>query len=163
MKTREQLDAEIAAFLAGREAARGPDRAFVNAPTRGFETITTDRSSATEHRWVGRCKKCKTAHQLNGHLAMARAGKHSFGAIVTRDGVYMQDDNGSNCTKVTIPCYGGGRGTPDAKSGHWCRLQRVFDDGRADSKRTTCGARCLSSTSPSCDCRCRGANHGSGL
>lgn len=38
---------------------------------------------------------------------------------------------------------------------------RLVHEGRKASKHE-CGARCTSATGPQCDCRCRGANHGSG-
>lgn len=100
-------------------------------------------------RWVGRCRS-------------AGCGG------VRVDGTPLRDQRGDTMVLGTDGRVYTTRVLSDPQSinlfhdcGRWVLLRRVFDDGRPDSKRATCGARCTNATGPSCDCRCRGANHGS--
>ncbi len=102
-------------------------------------------------RWIGRCKKCGQTHKLEGRLTSAhRVGNGGDYVIVTHDGpIYTMAAMGSDTSKVLVRC-----------GDHWCSLRRVHE-GTKKSKHE-CGARCTNATGPSCDCRCRGKNHGSG-
>ena len=156
----ERLEQEITAVV---DEASAPlrDRAFANASAvqaKYFSEVKTLPQRQETYRWIGKCKKCGAKHQLSGKLGFAyrhdAQGKvHAIGeAAIADEGVYLVGDLGSNPTKIVIPC-----------GGHYCALQRVYDDAKPGKPRTACGARCMNSTGPACDCRCRGQNHGSNL
>lgn len=108
------------------------------------------RLSAEHHRWIGRCKRCGRTHRLEGRIMVGRRGTQGYQVIKADDGlVFMSDDLGSNPYAVRVRC-----------GDHWCRLQMVHEGTKASKHE--CGARCVNATGPSCDCRCKGANHGSG-
>lgn len=152
----KHLDREIASIFASGDDAR-PERGFANSPHL-FNRVKSDSRSVATHRWIGKCKRCGAPRQVVGHVAQAfydlGDGKtKSFGdAIVSSDGVYWAADLGTNPTKIVVPC-----------DDHYCALHRVFDDAKPGKRRTECGARCVNATGPSCDCRCKGLNHGSNL
>lgn len=108
----------------------------------------------TEHRWVGRCKACKTASRVDGRIA---AGRRTIRGVtldetivVSGTSCYRTADQGSNATVLFVSCQCTAR----------VKLQRVFDDRKPNRPRHECNAKCLSSTGPSCECKCKGANHG---
>lgn len=101
------------------------------------------------HRWVGRCRACNVGVHLDGRaLADTRGDTLVLGA----DGLAYTTRilNSAESVNYVHAC------------GKWTLLRRVYDGGKPDSKRHVCGARCTNATGPSCDCKCRGANHGSG-
>jgi len=110
--------------------------------------------SDVESRWIGRCKKCRATHKLDGHLMIgARSAGQGYGStddvIQTSDGrIYTCGGQGTSPSTVWAPC-----------GDHYALLKRVHE-GTKKSKHE-CGARCMSATGPNCDCRCRGAMHGS--
>lgn len=108
------------------------------------------------HNYIGRCKLCRAG------VAVVDA---AFGTTRAHDGVrlvvdyaiadpdgrvYRAIDNGSNSAAFHAGC----------KCGAWVTVRRV--DGKVSEKHV-CGARCLNSTGPSCECSCGGANHGRGF
>lgn len=107
-------------------------------------------SDGVTYRWIGKCKRCSARHKLEGALASAHRGSQGSTVIVTPEGAYDVGCLGSDTSHVTIRC-----------GDHWVNLWRVRE-GRKHSKHE-CNARCLASTGPNCDCRCKGANHGSSL
>ena len=125
-----------------------------------YDRVSPVRDAA-ESRWIGRCKRCGATHRLEGVVAMGhRGGRSTLGitptgtairgdyVIKADDGrVFMSADQGTNPTKVVVPC-----------GDHFCTLTRVRE-GTKRSKHE-CGARCTSATGPQCDCRCKGKNHG---
>jgi hypothetical protein len=115
--------------------------------------IAIDLAPFAEHRWIGRCKQCGVARKIEGQLLQApnaRTNERDFVVLSTDDRVYMTDDRGTNPYAVTVRC-----------GDHWHRLRRVTE-GKKNSKHE-CNARCLASTGPACDCKCKGKNHGSSL
>jgi hypothetical protein len=103
--------------------------------------------SKDEHRWIGRCKKCGKTHKVEGRVMQGYRADRGGGEYVIQanDGqVYVAE----HPHDVVVMC-----------GDHWCRLKRVTE-GTKQSKHE-CGARCMSSTGPNCDCRCKGKNHGS--
>jgi len=118
-----------------------------------YDRLSDDRSSDPRYRWVGACRGCGAAHQLNGRIAMGHVKGRSDYVVVADDGaLYTSALHGTDPTLDDVRC-----------GDRWCRLRRVFDDAKPNKPRSACGARCINATGPACDCRCRGANHGSGL
>ena len=103
-------------------------------------------------RWIGRCKRDGGTHKIEGRLTTAKASAPRSGVdyvIFDRLGqVWTMGANGSDTSRVVVRC-----------GDHWVSLRRVLE-GTKKSKHE-CGARCTNATGPSCDCRCRGKNHGS--
>lgn len=115
--------------------------------------VAADIQALAEHRWIGRCKTCRATHKLEGRVVTARHARtgHAHSVMLsTDDRVYTFADLGTNPYRIVVRC-----------GDHWIRLNRVTE-GRKRSKHE-CNARCLASTGPNCDCKCRGANHGSSL
>lgn len=101
------------------------------------------------HRWVGRCRGCNAAVRVDG-TAMEDVKGDTL--VLGSDGIAYTTRviNGPESINYVHAC------------GRWVLLRRVYDGGKPDSKRHNCSARCTAATGPACDCRCRGANHGSG-
>lgn len=108
--------------------------------------LRPSRELPGEHRWIGKCKKCGEIRRLEGTVM---GGDRGF-VVVDRDrDVHDTCALGTDPTQVWVRC-----------ADHHALLRRVFE-GNKRSKHA-CGARCTHATGPSCDCLCRGANHGSG-
>lgn len=129
-----------------------------------FAEIRVPAEGAKLERWVGCCKACKAAVRLEGTATMARervysgAGEYTASAqgftltaVIAGERVYTTRVlNDHALVIVRCPCSA------------FAAARRVYDGGKPDSKRHVCGARCTGATGPACDCKCRGANHGSG-
>lgn len=102
------------------------------------------------HRWVGRCRNCKAGVHVDGTPMRDKRGDT---LVIGVDGLAYTTRvlNSTESVNLYHAC------------GRWVLLRRVRDGGKPDSKRHVCGARCTNATGPMCDCRCRGANHGSGV
>jgi hypothetical protein len=123
----------------------------------------------TVKRWIGRCR-CGTGVRVEGYPVLDSKGD---AAVVGADGlVYTTRVLNTHeivlvrhrCDPIACPQ---GHLTTDRVSvseigGRWVFCRPVFDGGKIESKRHTCGSRCTNATGPACDCKCRGANHGSG-
>jgi hypothetical protein len=123
-----------------------------NASARDYYRI--GQISQDEGRWIGRCKTCQKTSQLEGRNAHAHYQTRSGGVqadtiVLAPDGrAFTCSSLGTDPSRLWVHC-----GT------HWVLLRRVFE-GKKHSKHE-CGARCTNATGPSCDCRCKGKNHGS--
>lgn len=107
------------------------------------------RPAGDAKRWIGRCKGCGESVKVEGS-PVYDTGNSS--AVIGQDGkVYTT--RVLNSHEIVLVSHGCGR---------WVFTRPVVDGGKPDSKRHSCGARCTNATGPACDCRCRGANHGSG-
>jgi hypothetical protein len=131
-----------------------------NAKRVSYDRLSSAGSTLTgDYRFIGRCKKCEKTHKLEGQFFLA----HGKGPGVVSDQPWSRHDyvirdsygllwttagHGSDTATVWVPC-----------GDHRCLLRRVME-GKKASKHT-CGARCTNATGPNCDCRCKGANHGS--
>lgn len=100
-------------------------------------------------RWVGRCKGCRSGVKLDGTPLHDQRGD---AAVLGADGL-VYTTRVLNTHEIVLVSH---------QCGRWVFVRPVFDGGAPTSKRHQCGARCTSATGPSCDCRCGGANHGSG-
>ncbi len=120
------------------------------------------RSAGPARRWVGRCR-CGAGIKLDGAPLYDAKGD---AAVLGADGLLYTTRvlNTHEIVLVQHRCDPGaaGRRGDDWKPSRWVFARPVVDGGKHDSKRHTCGARCTNATGPSCDCRCRGANHGAG-
>lgn len=149
-KSPAQLDREIAAALTADTAPALP---AVDANTgQVYQSVARQGpGSDVAHRFVGRCKKCGTGRQITGRVLVGRSVTRNNQVLLAPDGaLYTVGDLGTNPYKIWVRC-----------GDHHVALARVTE-GTKNSKHA-CGARCTSSTGPNCDCRCRGANHGSNL
>lgn len=116
------------------------------------ETIRT-----TARRFNGKCPACKTAFGVDA-------------VVVTRT-IETQTHTPSGAlgwprrTSTSVIAYGGAfeRFEGDLWIRHACGRNVRMNGVSGTKTETTCGARCLSSHGPSCECACGGANHGRGL
>jgi hypothetical protein len=115
-----------------------------------YDAIRLGFGSPVAHRWVGRCKACRKAHRVDGVLATGRTDKHDEQIVVSGTRCYRTACHGSDATTLFVSCC-------DAR----VKLQRVYDDHKPNRPRHECNAKCLASTGPACECKCKGANHGS--
>jgi hypothetical protein len=112
-------------------------------------STTTTTTPAPLYRFVGRCKRCKTARQLVAYVVSDP--KVGYVTIDTT-GIYRAcADLGTNPYKVVAEC-----------GDHRVALHRVEDTAKQGKARHECNAKCLASTGPACECKCKGANHGAG-
>jgi len=157
-KSAAQIQREVDDHLAEmraieREASAG-DMTSTNLSTPiAYDRLRAERSSIPTHRWIGKCKRCGAAHRVDGRVlvGLVDARKTRHDVVRASDGrLLTTKDNGTNPFAIWVPC-----------GDHHCLLRRVVE-GTKQSKHV-CGARCTMSTGPNCDCRCRGANHGSNL
>lgn len=125
-------------------------RTAVNAAVT-FDAILLSTARESARRWVGRCAACRKAHRVDGMLARGRRSGCDEIVVVSGARVYRTADHGSNPTVLFVSCCDGR-----------VRLQRVYDDARPGRQRHECNAKCLASTGPGCECKCRGVNHGAG-
>lgn len=114
-----------------------------------YDSIRLDHGPHKSHRWVGRCKTCRAGHRVDGALArgVRRGAEDQIAISGTR--CYLTAERGSNPTALFISCCG-----------QRVKLQRVYDDAKPNKPRHECNAKCLASTGPACECKCKGANHG---
>jgi hypothetical protein len=97
-------------------------------------------------RWIGRCKACGTTAKVDGRVAQ---GTGPEVAVVAIDSTIYTTRIIGDASLILKQCA----------CGRYALLRRVTE-GTKKSKHT-CGARCTNATGPNCDCRCKGANHGS--
>lgn len=116
-----------------------------------YDAILLELVAAPTRRWVGRCKACRKAYRVDGALARGRRGGCDEQVVVSGARLYRTAEHGSNPATLFISCC-------DA---HRVKLDRVYDDAKS-GPRHECNAKCLASTGPACECRCRGQNHGAG-
>jgi hypothetical protein len=128
-----------------------------------YERLETGIVLPGVHRWIGRCKKCGATHQVEGTLksaiapeqpypsgaraGMTRGRRHDYVVDATDGRIFTMNADGGDVSLLPVRC-----------GDHWCRLQRVHEGTKASKHE--CGARCRNATGPSCDCKCRGKNHG---
>lgn len=157
-KTPTQIQREVDEYLAHMRAIERECAGTTTADNRGqgrdvtYERLTADNQSAKRHRWVGKCKKCGRTHRVDGRLLNGYLPGGAHDQVVRSDDgrLLTTAANGTDPSLVWVRC-----------GDHRCLLRRVHEG--AKSSKHACGARCTNATGPSCDCRCRGANHGSGL
>lgn len=128
------------------------NRTAVNADIT-YDAFKLDLMRPAPARWVGRCKGCRGAHRVDGVQARGMRGHHAEQVVISGGRVYRTTEQGSNATAMVIAC--------SSCKDRSVKLSRVFDDARPNRARHECNAKCLASTGPACECRCRGANHGS--
>lgn len=103
---------------------------------------------ANETRFVGKCPRCKTFHKVEG--------------VLIKDPIYKTQvicgthraDLWKGKWVVSVECTCIDRTT---NSHRQVQLSKVF---AAFESTHECGARCINATGPSCECACRGKNHG---
>lgn len=110
------------------------------------------RSAGPARRWIGRCRSCGAGVKLDGEPLY---DSKSDAAVLGADGL-LYTTRVLNTHEIVLTRHACG------SAGTWVFCRPVFDGGKPDSKRHACGARCTNATGPACDCKCRGANHGSG-
>lgn len=126
-----------------------------------YHTVNLSLRDYEPKRYIGKCKSCSKAYKLEGRIGHAMRNTYAppgdapgcrvdFVVVSADDSVTTCADLGTNPTKVVIKC-----------GDHHVALHRVIE-GKKKSKHA-CNAKCLASTGPNCDCRCKGANHGSSL
>lgn len=123
----------------------------VNAAV-AYDMIRLGGGAPIAYRWIGRCKTCKKAYRVEGVLASGRREAcYDEQIVVSGTLVYRTADQGTNPTALFVSCCSGR-----------AKLSRVFDSHKPNRPRHECNAKCLASTGPACECKCKGANHGSG-
>ena len=114
-----------------------------------YDTIRLDLGRRPAQRWVGRCR-CRKARKVEGLMARGVIKGNEDQVVVSGRLCYRTSNNGTNPTVLFVSCDCGGR----------AKLQRVSDSHKPGRPRHECSAKCLASTGPSCECKCKGANHG---
>lgn len=132
------------------------------------------RSAGAARRWIGRCR-CGAGIKIEGEpLYDAKGDAAVLGSdgslyttrvLNTHEVVLVRhhcsaDESGAISDAAVEFAPSSGSRLDDVTRWVYCRP--VVDGGKPDSKRHTCGSKCTNATGPSCDCRCRGVNHGSG-
>jgi len=112
-----------------------------------YDAILLDLGCSKPGRWVGRCKTCRTAHRVDGAVARGRSRGHYDDVVVSGTRCYRTALSGPNA--LFIPCCG-----------TRVKLERIYDSSKPGKPRHECNAKCMTSTGPSCECKCKGANHG---
>lgn len=99
--------------------------------------------------FVGKCLKCKTPARFDAERIERRLGIDRWGAV-RRAFTYLAPwgkiETPNNDGSLSVACLCGGR----------ARFAPLH--GRVSEQK--CGARCMASTGPSCECACGGKNHG---
>lgn len=129
-------------------------RTAVNAAVTYDSVRMTGSRAPSLDRWVGCCKVCKKGHRVDGMLARGvrsvAKGHAEDQVVISGSMLYLTADNGTNPTALSVSCC-------EAR----VKLQRVYDSHKPNRPRHECNAKCLASTGPACECKCKGANHGS--
>lgn len=126
-------------------------RTAVNAAVT-YDQIRLAPGAPKANRWVGRCKACGADRKVDGVLATGwRKGHGCDQIVVAGTSAYLTACNGTDSSMLWVPCC-------SARA----KLTRVYDSHRAGKPRHECNAKCLASTGPACECKCKGANHGAG-
>lgn len=126
-------------------------RTAVNASVT-YDAIRLALTPPRAERWVGRCAKCRAGIRVDGVVAVGRRTGHDDQIVIAGTRCYRAAEHGSNPTVLFVAC----------RCGEGVKLQRVFDNAKPNRPRHECSAKCLNSTGPACECKCKGANHGSG-
>lgn len=125
-------------------------RTAVNAAVTYDQIRLSSSASQVSHRWVGACKACRKAHRVDGILATGwRKGHGCDQIVVAGSACYVTANHGTNPVSLWVPCC-------SARA----KLSRVYDSHKPNRPRHECNAKCLASTGPACECKCKGANHG---
>lgn len=103
-------------------------------------------------RFIGKCKRCKTIHKVEGQLEV----EQRFKITATVDG--KRADKWKGRWVLSVECCA--RSANDLTSGrNTVQLEKVF----ASAVTThNCGAKCRNATGPACECSCKGEHHGGG-
>lgn len=103
-------------------------------------------------RFIGKCNRCKAVHRVEGTLVVEPRFKQT--AAIGSTGKTAELWKGRWVCCVSCSCFDRSRNVNTL-----IQLERV----RAAAVNThECGARCRNSTGPSCECSCKGQNHGAG-
>lgn len=109
-------------------------------------------------RMLGRCKKCKTGHRVEGEFSR-RTEQHAgvglaAGKVFESTSYWLGETrvrglqlNGPLSMWHEVQCGG---------CGGWVKLEPVV----AKESKHHCGAKCVNATGPACECACKGENHG---
>jgi hypothetical protein len=100
-----------------------------------------------DNRYSVRCKACKT-RWIEKQSYFADCGADHRCAKI--------DEARSHIGEV----YRGFKQTSYNVSCMYFQIQQVSWEPRADGTTSQCGSKCMSAKGPSCDCKCRGENHG---
>lgn len=98
--------------------------------------------------FVGACRKCGAGNAVTKGLRVmitAKGQAHPRHALLVGDRILVTDDG--VCPVNCRAC------------GERVKLKKVIGKVGRDHE---CNDKCLSAKGPSCECRCRGANHGAG-
>jgi hypothetical protein len=100
-------------------------------------------NAAAVTHWIAKCSACKTASHAESTGQAFRLGKGE-----TRWGMVSGPVYTHHMGSIVIDCRA-------------CGKPRIASQirGRFSAKHE-CGARCMASTGPSCECSCGGKNHG---
>ncbi len=123
-----------------------------------FVAIATLPLDAGAHRWIGVCRTCKATRKLEGTIVAATGrGTTTFRdrAVLGTDGKIYTTRTIGEATAILIRCSS----CPAHQIARYALVRLVVEGSKAS--KHTCGAKCTNATGPSCDCRCKGANHGS--
>ncbi len=130
-----------------------PDMMADGHPMRFVEIRALDGAA---RRWIGRCK-CGTSRKLEGTVVGARAASVTNDMCVDR--AVLGFDGKLYTTRVYFEAGLVLARCSNLTCSRFVHVKLVTEGSKAS--KHTCGARCVNATGPMCDCKCRGANHGS--
>lgn len=115
-----------------------------------IETATS-RKTLRATRLIIRCPRCK------------RVGQRQLMRLTTTRKAYELPSGRAEPSHTSDPSYFDGSGKRASTSLSCCGLELYGRDVQGShSEKHRCGAKCLASKGPSCECQCGGANHGAG-
>lgn len=140
----------IAYLVAGTmyEAPTGVTRSGAFAATVEYVALLPGRAPAN---YVGRCKRCRkgvaVVDAVRGTSRLNTKDRRCDLVLADQAGrIYQAADHGTNPCAYWAPC----------KCGGWVVVKHVA----GSVTDHVCGAKCMASTGPNCDCSCGGRNHG---
>ena len=104
------------------------------------------RDTWAMHRFVGKCRRCKAP--ISVLAQMTKIGESPWQVYMTDTGERLKTSNLTQGPIVVCKSCGG--------PVHPKEVRGVYKASEA------CGAKCQNATGPSCECSCKGMNHGRG-
>lgn len=112
--------------------------------------------------FIGKCRTCKKHSQFTAEIAekVAATYHQATGRALTGPKRAWRIVTGPSAARVTrMESPWNGKWTIAAPC-HKCSAEMSFSAVSGEVTEKPCGARCMASTGPTCECACGGKNHG---
>ena len=112
--------------------------------------------------FIGKCRTCKKHSQFTAEIAEKTAATYhqATGRALTgakRSWCIVTGPNAARVTPLESPWNGKWQISAPC---HKCSAEMSFSAVSGEVTEKPCGARCLASKGPTCECACGGKNHG---